>query len=423
MAIPLGPNVAATAPARIGELYPDDQPGLRLPYGVEGWARPELAPVVRTFEWMFTKYRLGGGGLSVYVDGEPALDIWAGAAAAGQGWTRDTGALVFSASKGIAATVIHRLVDRGLLAYDAPVARYWPEFGANGKSSITVRQVLDHRAGLSRLDGIVCHAEEIVDHELMEQRLAAAPVDKFYGKRAYHALTFGWLLAGMARAVTGQDMRELFRTEIAEPLGVEGIHLGRPPRTSPTKAASMYPFLESVVSKPLVGRVLPTVIRAIDRLPGFEGAIGTMYEPGMERILADDGTLNSALYDMQAPAANAVATASSLAKMYAALAGGGTVDGREFLSEETVAGLSRKPNLAIDHTIVFPMGMHLGYMSLPMRGFRSGFGHIGLGGSMGWADPKRRISVGFTHNRLPMTMALDQISFAFLWPQIVKAVG
>lgn len=152
MAIPLGPNVAATAPVRRDGLYPGDQPGLRLPNGVEGWARPELSAVVRTFEWMFTKYRLGGGGLSVYVDGEPALDIWAGAAAAGQGWTRDTGALVFSASKGIAATVIHRLVDRGLITYDAPVARYWPEFGANGKSSITVRQVLDHRAGLSRLE-------------------------------------------------------------------------------------------------------------------------------------------------------------------------------------------------------------------------------------------------------------------------------
>ncbi|RIS06670.1 serine hydrolase domain-containing protein [Mycobacteroides abscessus] len=423
MVIPLGPNVAATAPVRRDGLYPGDQPGLQLPNGVEGWARPELSAVVRTFEWMFTKYRLGGGGLSVYVDGEPALDIWAGAAAAGQGWTRDTGALVFSASKGIAATVIHRLVDRGLITYDAPVARYWPEFGANGKSSITVRQVLDHRAGLSRLEGIAYHAEEIVDHELMERRLAAAPVDKFYGKRAYHALTFGWLLAGLARSVTGKDMRELFRTEIADPLGVDGIHLGRPPRTASTKAASMYPFLDSMANKPAVGRLLPTVIRAIDRLPGFEGAIGTMYGPGMERILADDGTLNSALYDMQAPAANAVATAPALAKMYAALAGDGSVDGRELLSPETVAGLARKTNLTIDRTIVFPMGMHLGYMSLPMNGFRGGFGHIGLGGSMGWADPKRKIAVGFAHNRLPLTMALDQISFAFLWPQIVKAVG
>lgn len=422
MAIPLGPNVAATAPARIDELYPGDQPGLRLPHGVEGWARPELSSVVRTFEWMFAKYRLGGGGLSIYVDGEPALDIWAGAAAAGQAWTRDTGALVFSASKGITATVIHRLVDRGLLAYDAPVARYWPEFGANGKSSITVRQVLDHRAGLSRLEGIAYHAQEITDHELMEQRLAAAPVDKFYGKRAYHALTFGWLLAGLARSVTGKDMRELFRTEIAEPLGVDGIHLGRPPRTSSTKAASMYPFLDPIVRAPLLGRVLPPLIHAIDRIPGFEGALGTMYEPGMERILADDGTLSSALYDTQAPAANAIATAPALAKMYAALAGGGSVDGREFLSSETVAGLARKTNLSIDHTVMFPMGMHLGYMSLPMNGFRGGFGHLGLGGSMGWADPKRRISVGFTHNRLPATLAMDQIAFVFLWPQIVKAV-
>lgn len=419
MAIPLGRNGAATG--RPGPQLP--YPNSQLPAGVEGWASPEFSSVVSMFAWMFVKYRLGGGGLCVYVDGEPALDIWSGAAAAGQGWTRDTGAVVFSSSKGITATVIHRLVDRGLISYDAPVARYWPEFGANGKASITVREVLNHTAGLSRLKGIAHRAEDVLDHELMEQRLAAAHVDRFYGKRAYHAMTFGWLLSGLARAVTGTDMRELYRTEIAEPLGVDGIHLGRPPKGSPTKPASMYPFLDSLARNPIVSRVVPLVAGAVDRLPGIQGATNTLYEPGIEAILADDGTLSSPLYDAQMPAGNAVATAPALAKLYAALAGDGSVDGRRLLSPEIVAGLARKPSLGIDHTIVFPMGMHLGYMSLPMSGFRSGFGHIGLGGSMGWADQKRGISVGFAHNRLPTTLLFDQIAFVSLWPQIIKAVG
>ncbi len=104
--------------------------------------------------------------------------------------------MVFSATKGVAATVIHRLVDRGLLSYDEPVATYWPEFGANGKDDITVRDVLRHRAGLSHLKGV--NKDDLLDHHLMEERLAAAPVDHLRGWPAYHALTYGWILSGDA---------------------------------------------------------------------------------------------------------------------------------------------------------------------------------------------------------------------------------
>lgn len=132
------------------------------------------------------------------------VDVWTGWSdrAGTQRWTADTGAMVFSATKGIASTVIHRLADRGLLSYDAPVAQYWPEFGANGKAEITVRDVLRHRSGLSHLRGVT--KTELMDHLLMEERLAAAPVDHLRGVQAYHALTYGWLLSGLARAVTGK---------------------------------------------------------------------------------------------------------------------------------------------------------------------------------------------------------------------------
>ena len=102
-------------------------------------------------------------------------------AAAPTHWTADTGAMVFSATKGMASTVIHRLVDRGLIDYDAPVAEYWPEFGANGKATITVREVMRHRAGLSHLNG--ASKADLMDHRAMEERLAAAPVNRvLYGK-------------------------------------------------------------------------------------------------------------------------------------------------------------------------------------------------------------------------------------------------
>ena len=145
--------------------------------------------------------------------------------------------MVFSATKGMASTVIHRLVDRGLIDYDAPVAEYWPEFGANGKSDITVREVMRHRAGLSHLNGV--SKADLMDHLMMEERIAAAPVNRLlYGKTAYHALTYGWLMSGLARAVTGKGMRELIREELAEPLNTDGLHLGRPPADAPTQGGA-----------------------------------------------------------------------------------------------------------------------------------------------------------------------------------------
>ena len=155
--------------------------GEGLPRDVQGAADPRFGNVVRIFAGLFPGRRFGGGALAIFIDGKPVVDVWTGWSDRDgeQAWTADTGAMVFSATKGVAATVIHRLVDRGLLSYDEPVATYWPEFGANGKGEITVRDVLRHRAGLSHLKGVT--KDELLDHVLMEERLAAAPVDHLRG--------------------------------------------------------------------------------------------------------------------------------------------------------------------------------------------------------------------------------------------------
>ena len=185
--------------------------GTELPRGVRGAANPHFACAVRLFAAMFPGRPFGGGALSVYLHGEPVVDVWTGWSdrRGNARWSEDTGAMVFSGTKGMAATVIHRLADRGLIDYDTPVAEYWPEFAANGKAAITVREMMEHRAGLSHVQAL--STEELLDHELMEQRLAAAAPGPEFGRPAYHALTFGWLLSGLARAVTGQSMRELFQ--------------------------------------------------------------------------------------------------------------------------------------------------------------------------------------------------------------------
>jgi CubicO group peptidase (beta-lactamase class C family) len=365
---------------------------------------------VRAFSQLFPGKRFGGGALAIYLHGEPVVDVWTGYAdrRGTEYWTADTGAMVWSVTKGLASTVIHRLADRGLIDYDAPIAAYWPEFGANGKAEITVRDAMRHRAGLSQLNGV--SKAELLDHQAMESRLAAASVNKvLYGKPAYHALTYGWLMSGLARAVTGKGMRALIREELAEPLNTDGLHLGRPPGDSPTRAAQIL-VPQGTFSNPVFNFVAPRIAAM-----QYSGVFGSMYFPGMKAVVQGD----IPFLDSEIPAANGVATARGLAKMYAALANGGRIEGTQFLSQERAAGLTGKPSLLPDRNIFVPLSFHLGYHSLPFPpGLMPGFGHAGLAGSVGWADPATGLSFGFVHNRLLTRMVLDQATFAGIYALI-----
>jgi CubicO group peptidase (beta-lactamase class C family) len=383
-----------------------------LPAHVHGAADPRFSCAVRTFAKLFPSPRYGGGSLCVYVEGEPVVDVWTGWSDR-QGevpWTADTGAMVFSASKGVATTVLHRLVDRGLLSYDAPVAQYWPEFGANGKSGITVRDMLGHRAGLSHLQGV--GRDELLDHRLMEERIAAAPVDRHAGRAAYHAFTYGWLVSGLARAITGLGMRELFRREIAQPLDTDGLHLGRPPQDAATKVAQIM-FPQNTRANPLIDRLAPWLAE----LP-VAGGLGAMYVPGITSLVQGDVPF----LDSQIPSVNAVVTARGLAKMYGALANDGRIDGTQFLSSELTDGLLGKISLRPDLNLVVPMSFNLGYHGSPVPGLLRGFGHAGLGGTIGWADPATRSSFAFVHNRLVTPIVVDMGLFVPLILPVRRAI-
>jgi CubicO group peptidase (beta-lactamase class C family) len=376
--------------------------GEGLPRDVQGAADSRFGNVVRIFAGLFPGRRFGGGALVVYIDGRPVVDVWTGWSdrSGERAWTADTGAMVFSATKGVAAMVIHRLADRGLLSYDDPVAHHWPEFGANGKEDITVRDVLRHRSGLAHLKGVT--KDELLDHLLMEERLAAAPVDHLKGRQAYHALTYGWILSGLARAVTGMGMRDLIRIEVAQPLNTDGLHLGRPPAGSPTKVAQIL-APQGTRANPVFDFVAPKVAG----LP-LSGALGAMYFPGIKSLVQGD----IPFLDAEVPAANGVVTARGLARMYAAIANGGSIDGVQLLSEELTEGLIGNPTPWPDLNMGVPMPFHLGYHESPVPGLLKGFGHIGLGGTLGWADPATGSAFAFVHDRLLTPMLFDMGSFA-----------
>ncbi len=268
--------------------------------------------------------------------------------------------MVFSATKGMASTVIHRLADRGLIDYDAPVAEYWPAFGANGKSAVTVRDLMRHRAGLSQLNRAT--KADLMDHLLMEERMAAAPMGWMRGRPAYHALTYGWLMSGLARAVTGRACGSCSAPNSpnrSTPTASTSVGRRSARRRSPLRSSGRRAALQN----PIFNLVAPHLAA----LP-FSGGFGSMYFPGMKAMVQGD----TPLLDTELPAANGVATARALARMYGAIANGGTIDGNQFLSAELVAGLTGPRSLHPDGSIFMPMSFHLGYHGLPLPGILPG---------------------------------------------------
>jgi CubicO group peptidase (beta-lactamase class C family) len=361
---------------------------------VEGSADRRFRPLVQRFASMYRRPSHGGGAVAVYWRGEPVVDVWAGYAddRGEQPWERDTAAMSFSTTKGVVSTVVHRLVDRGLLAYDEPLATYWPAFATVDKEHLTLRELLSHQTGLSRIRGVVPSAEDLLDHLPLTALLAAqSPQKPRSGGTGYHALTFGWLVAGLVHEVTGCGLRELVQKELAEPLGLDGCWIGAPVEER-HRVAELFS----------AGPSLP-----LDRIAArVEGNRRTRYFAeallidGFERLLFHDP--DRRILDTEMPAANGVFTARSLAKMYAALATDGTVDGVKVLSPETLREAGRVQNRGRDYVLGLPMRWRLGYHQAFTVGRTAwkAFGHFGYGGSGAWADPETGLSLAFVTNRL-----------------------
>ena len=308
-------------------------------------------------------------------------------------WRPDTQALGFSATKGLASMVIHRLVDRGLIDYDLPVASFWPEFAAAGKERITVRELLSHRAGLYDVQAVARNADELLDHGGMERRLAAVAPQGAPGRPAYHAITFGWLASGLARAVTGEGMRDLVRTELAEPLGTDGLEIGTGgKRPSPAEMVGtslrIYTAL-GIAATPLLGW-----------LPVTRAGFRALHAPGFEELCRGP---EPAIWHTEMPAVNGALSADGLARLYVPLANGGLgPDGKRFLSQELVSRIGKVQTRGMDRVLGIRMRWRLGFHHAFGLGSPAprALGHYGFGGSGGWADPDTGISFGFVSSHI-----------------------
>jgi CubicO group peptidase (beta-lactamase class C family) len=374
---------------------------------IQGTAAAGYEPVADALRALLSRPEEGGGGAAVcvYHRGEKVVDLWGGARdGAGSPWTADTPCMSFSTTKGVMATLVHRLVDKGVLAYDMPIAEAWPEFAAADKAAITLRQVLAHRAGLHGVRGLVRHAEQLLDWDHMTGLLAAAPA-RFdpRGRSAYHALTYGWLVGETVRRATRMPLRDALRQELTAPLGLDAAWLGCP--------SSERGRLAELIAPPPRARG----VRSLPRTWGMLAVRGAWSLLGLDTANALNALLprgaRSVFYagrilDAEVPAMNGVFTARALARMYAMLAGGGTLEGKRYLSAETVRQASTVQGRGLDAVVGFPMAWRLGYhvVGTPARGvLPDAFGHFGYGGSGAFADPSRGLAVAMTLNRVAGT--------------------
>jgi CubicO group peptidase (beta-lactamase class C family) len=343
----------------------------------------------------------------VYHAGEKVVDIWGGTRdGAGNPWQADTVSVSFSTTKGVAATLLHVYADRGLIDYDARVADYWPEFAQAGKDATTVRQLLCHEAGLYAIADVIGHASEMLDWEQMVRRLAAAKPRHAPGEaHGYHALTYGWLVGELVRRVAGmKPIGELFASELAAPLALDGLYCGVPIDQQHRCAQLFSGLFTAPVEKRRANteRLIARAQRWRRRLSAVgvrfdpTEALAALAPPGMDELDYDGETFRSAAI----PAMNGMFTARALARLYACLAGGGELDGARLLSAETLRRATEQQNRGVGRVIPLSMRWRLGYHRAFALGARAprAFGHYGFGGSGALADPSRQLSVALTVN-------------------------
>lgn len=315
-----------------------------------------------------------GASVAVFVDGEPVVDVWGGFADADRTipWQHDTIAGVWSVTKTMTALSALILADRGELDLDAPVARYWPEFAAEGKDRVLVRHLLSHTAGLPDWDGTV---EELYDWPSATARLAELAPQWEPGTAAgYHSLTQGYLVGEVVRRITGRGVGEFFAVEVAGPLGAD-FHMGL-----------------SAEHDHRVALALPPPSRDEDYLASAPSP--TAAPAGGTRIRVRDG--NSAAWRRaQIPAASGFGNARSVALVQSVMACGGTVRGVRLLSRAGCDRAWEEQFSGEDRILGMPMRWGLGYGL-----FGSTYGWGGWGGSMVMIEPDARMTVSYVPNQM-----------------------
>ncbi|MBF6134953.1 beta-lactamase family protein [Nocardia otitidiscaviarum] len=376
---------------------------------IHGEVDTGFGPVADAFRRNFTRHGEIGAAVAVYAGDRPVVDLWAGYRDRRRSvpWERDTMAPVFSSTKGMAAFVIAAAVSRGWLDYETPVAEYWPEFAAHGKESVTVRQLIDHQAGLAALDRTV-RLRELDDLDRLAKILAEQkPLWRPGTRHGYHPITAGLYQTELIRRVDprGRTLGRVFAEDFAAPLGLD-FHIGLPEQVSMDGIAT------------LSGTRGLDVLRYERDLPvriGIQLAVqrGLSYRAlSSPRTGAPERAARREFLSKELPGSSGVGTARSLARVYgAAAARTGELPIDPDLIDRLGAADTADDVPADDLILLTRSRYHLGFRK-SCGAFRFGtdkraYGTTGLGGSFGFADPATGLGFGYAMNRLGLAVLDD----------------
>jgi CubicO group peptidase (beta-lactamase class C family) len=355
------------------------------------------------FERNFAERGEIGAAVSAYWRGEKVVDLWGGRRTPNSDapWEEDTMVLVNSTTKGISAMTLAVANARGWLDYEARVARYWPEFAQAGKEAITVRQLLDHEAGLVWLDEELS-IERLRDLDGMARMLARQKPAWPPGTRhGYHAMTIGLYMQEIMRRVdpAHRTLGRFFREEIAEPLGLD-FYIGLPPEIPDERLATLVTFSTARALRALPTTPRPMLLRVLWPWSLLrKSMVGMGAEPNDRRYL-----------EVEVPAGNGVGTARAIARLYSAFAEGGTELG---VGPETMAKITATPTWDKPKDVVMgvPSYFSLGFLRPgPGGAFGSSpraFGAPGAGGSFAFADPDAGLGYAYVMNKMDYHMIDD----------------
>jgi len=366
-------------------------------FEIQGSCDPRFSQCAEAFRANFGDDGELGAACAIYFEGQPVVDLWGGRAATdGAAWQQDTAAPVFSVTKGIATLCILSEVSRGAIELDRPVAHYWPEFGAHGKGSVTVREALAHRAGVPLLTGEVT-IEDLSNPEVMAARLASeAPLFEPGSGHAYHALTIGWITSELMRRVTGQNLGAWFHDHLALPLNLNirigDTDMGTPVATIEVPAAYDTPEIDPAS--------IPARIIGLNGLfpARMSGLAAAMNDPAIQRV--------------ELAGANAIADARSLACLYSDVIGVGSIS---CIDNATLidACHTMSSGIPLGQDFLGPTwgaGLMLPWPVQPMLG-QGSFGHDGAGGALAFAHAPSGVSFAYVRNRVGQPGVCDPMVY------------
>ena len=373
---------------------------------VQGYADPQFEGVVEAFADNFERHGEVGANCALTIDGAMVVDLWGGRISPnGPLWQEDTICMVFSSTKGAMSLCAHLLADRKMLDLDAAVGKYWPEFASGGKEAARVSMTLDHTVGVPHVRGPVAPGE-FWDYSGMVERVAEEPAFWEPGTRqGYHGITMAWTVGELIRRTSGTRLGDFFRDEVALPLGAD-FFIGLPEK----EEARVAPMIMAEPDQAwLETRFIKAALTTKDTPTALFMRDFATFEPNSRACRA-----------AEVGSANGMSNGRAMAKLYAPFANGGRLNGKDFVSADTITRMGRVTSATEDDaTLKIPARFALGFMkatdnralanvvnsSLLMT--ESAFGHVGAGGSVGLADPECKMSFGYAMNRMGTGVLLN----------------